>query len=63
MSASARRSPVLAGAGERGLCAGGDVVAIYHSAKADGADAGAGPHHGADRRTESEDHRQRTTAK
>ncbi|MEO6792196.1 MAG: enoyl-CoA hydratase/isomerase family protein [Mycobacterium sp.] len=30
---------VLAGAGERGLCAGGDVVAIYHSAKADGADA------------------------
>jgi enoyl-CoA hydratase len=30
---------VLAGAGERGLCAGGDVVAIYHSAKADGAAA------------------------
>ncbi|WIM90067.1 enoyl-CoA hydratase/isomerase family protein [Candidatus Mycobacterium wuenschmannii] len=30
---------VLAGAGERGLCAGGDVVAIYHSARADGADA------------------------
>ncbi len=30
---------VLTGAGERGLCAGGDVVAIYHSAKADGADA------------------------
>lgn len=30
---------VLRGAGERGLCAGGDVVAIYHSAKADGADA------------------------
>lgn len=30
---------VLAGAGERGLCAGGDVVAIYHSAKAGGADA------------------------
>lgn len=30
---------VLSGAGERGLCAGGDVVAIYHSAKADGADA------------------------
>ncbi|CAJ1494866.1 enoyl-CoA hydratase/isomerase family protein [[Mycobacterium] kokjensenii] len=30
---------VLDGAGERGLCAGGDVVAIYHSAKADGADA------------------------
>jgi enoyl-CoA hydratase len=27
---------VLTGAGERGLCAGGDVVAIYHSAKADG---------------------------
>lgn len=30
---------VLSGAGERGLCAGGDVVAIYHSAKADGAEA------------------------
>jgi len=27
---------VLDGAGERGLCAGGDVVAIYHSARADG---------------------------
>jgi enoyl-CoA hydratase len=27
---------VLAGAGERGLCAGGDVVAVYHSARADG---------------------------
>lgn len=33
------RAVVLAGAGERGLCAGGDVVAIYHSAKADGAEA------------------------
>jgi enoyl-CoA hydratase len=30
---------VLCGAGERGLCAGGDVVAIYHSARADGAQA------------------------
>lgn len=30
---------VVAGAGERGLCAGGDVVAIYHSAKAGGAEA------------------------
>lgn len=30
---------VVDGAGERGLCAGGDVVAIYHSAKAGGADA------------------------
>ncbi|HET9876216.1 MAG TPA: enoyl-CoA hydratase/isomerase family protein [Mycobacterium sp.] len=30
------RAVVLAGAGDRGLCAGGDVVAIYHSAKADG---------------------------
>ena len=30
---------VLSGAGERGLCAGGDVVAIYHSARADGAEA------------------------
>ncbi|MGA9374829.1 MAG: 3-hydroxyisobutyryl-CoA hydrolase, partial [Mycobacterium sp.] len=28
---------LLTGAGERGLCAGGDVVALYHSAKADGA--------------------------
>ena len=27
---------VLSGAGERGLCAGGDVVAIYHSARANG---------------------------
>jgi enoyl-CoA hydratase len=33
------RAVVLTGAGERGLCAGGDVVAIYHSAKADGAAA------------------------
>jgi enoyl-CoA hydratase len=30
---------VLSGAGDRGLCAGGDVVAIYHSARADGAEA------------------------
>lgn len=30
---------VLTGAGERGLCAGGDVVAIYHSARKDGAEA------------------------
>jgi enoyl-CoA hydratase len=28
---------VLSGAGERGLCAGGDIVAVYHSAQADGA--------------------------
>jgi len=33
------RAVVLRGAGERGLCAGGDVVAIYHSARAGGADA------------------------
>lgn len=33
------RAVVLDGAGERGLCAGGDVVAIYHSARADGAEA------------------------
>lgn len=33
------RAVVVNGAGERGLCAGGDVVAIYHSAKAGGADA------------------------
>ncbi|MDH6247726.1 enoyl-CoA hydratase/isomerase family protein [Mycobacterium sp. OTB74] len=30
---------VLSGAGERGLCAGGDVVALYHSARADGSAA------------------------
>lgn len=33
------RAVLLTGAGERGLCAGGDVVAIYHSAKAGGAEA------------------------
>lgn len=33
------RAVVLAGAGGRGLCSGGDVVAIYHSARADGAAA------------------------
>jgi enoyl-CoA hydratase/carnithine racemase len=30
---------VLSGAGERGLCAGGDLVPLYHSAQAGGADA------------------------
>jgi enoyl-CoA hydratase len=30
---------LLTGAGERGLCAGGDVIAIYHSARADGVEA------------------------
>ena len=30
---------VVTGTGERGLCAGGDVVALYHSAKAGGAEA------------------------
>jgi enoyl-CoA hydratase len=30
---------MISGAGERGLCAGGDVVAIYHSARADGEQA------------------------
>ena len=30
---------IVSGAGDRGLCAGGDVVAIYHSAQADGAQA------------------------
>lgn len=29
-------SVLLTGAGERGLCAGGDVVALYHSARGDG---------------------------
>ncbi len=33
------RAVLLSGAGERGFCAGGDVVAIYHSALADGAAA------------------------
>jgi len=30
---------VVSGAGDRGLCAGGDVVAIYHDAKAGGAES------------------------
>ena len=30
------RAVVLSGAGERGLCAGGDVVAVYESARKDG---------------------------
>jgi len=30
---------VVSGAGERGLCAGGDIVVIYHSAQADGVEA------------------------
>lgn len=33
------RAVLLSGAGERGLCAGGDVIALYHSAKAGGAEA------------------------
>jgi enoyl-CoA hydratase len=33
------RSVVLSGAGDRGLCAGGDVVAVYNSARADGVEA------------------------
>jgi enoyl-CoA hydratase len=33
------RAVVLSGAGERGLCAGGDVVALYHSARKDGVEA------------------------
>ena len=33
------RAVVVSGAGERGLCAGGDIVAIYHSARADGSEA------------------------
>lgn len=31
---------VVEGAGERGLCAGGDIVALYHSARADGPEQG-----------------------
>ena len=33
------RAVVIEGAGERGLCAGGDIVVIYHSARADGSEA------------------------
>jgi enoyl-CoA hydratase len=33
------RAVVLSGAGERGMCAGGDIVVIYHSARADGVEA------------------------
>jgi enoyl-CoA hydratase/carnithine racemase len=33
------RAVVLSGAGERGLCAGGDIVVIYHSARDDGSEA------------------------
>jgi len=33
------RAVVVDGAGERGLCAGGDIVAIYHSIHADGGSA------------------------
>lgn len=33
------RAVVVTGAGDRGLCAGGDIVAIHHSAKTDGAEA------------------------
>ena len=33
------RAVVLAGAGERGLCAGGDIVAVYNSARSDGEEA------------------------
>lgn len=36
---AAVRTVVVTGAGERGLCAGGDLVPLYHSARADGADA------------------------
>ena len=33
------RAVLLEGAGERGLCAGGDIVAIYHSARGDGSES------------------------
>jgi enoyl-CoA hydratase len=33
------RAVVMSGAGERGLCAGGDVVAVYDSARKDGVEA------------------------
>ena len=33
------RAVIVEGAGERGLCAGGDIVAIYHSVRSDGVEA------------------------
>ena len=33
------RAVVLSGAGERGLCAGGDIIGVYNSARAGGQDA------------------------
>ncbi|MGV0718800.1 enoyl-CoA hydratase/isomerase family protein [Mycolicibacterium sp. XJ662] len=39
-SDDAVRTVLVDGAGERGLCAGGDIVAIYHSAIADGPEKG-----------------------
>ena len=33
------RAVLVEGAGDRGLCAGGDIVAIYHSARGDGSQA------------------------
>ena len=33
------RAVVVSGAGDRGLCAGGDLVALHHSARADGSEA------------------------
>jgi enoyl-CoA hydratase len=33
------RTVLLSGAGERGLCAGGDIIAVYHSARGDGSEA------------------------
>ena len=38
-SDDAVRAVVLAGAGDRGLCAGGDVVAVYYSARKDSVEA------------------------
>jgi enoyl-CoA hydratase len=38
-SDDAVKAVVVDGAGDRGLCAGGDIVAIYHSARAGGAEA------------------------
>ncbi|WP_222430525.1 MULTISPECIES: enoyl-CoA hydratase/isomerase family protein [unclassified Nocardioides] len=35
------RTVVLTGAGERGLCAGGDIVAMWHDAKAGGSESAA----------------------
>ncbi|GAB2702219.1 enoyl-CoA hydratase/isomerase family protein [Nocardia thraciensis] len=45
------RAVVVTGAGERGLCAGGDIVAIYNDAKDNAAQEESGSHRAADSAT------------